>query len=184
MADLSKIKAPDGTEVDIKDATARSGLADKMDKADPTGTGSLSMNRRSSTTVGSYSTTLGYYGTASGNYSTSLGNRTKANGAESVAEGYSSTASGSDAHAQGYSTTVSGASAHSEGSGTTASGNQSHAEGSGCTAAGTYSQPPISFRSSYADSAAQRCSLVQLVKCQEGCHKRVFSAVKHGLGKG
>lgn len=139
MADLSKIKAPDGTEVDIKDATARSGLADKMDKADPTGTGTLSMNRKSSTTVGSYSTTLGYYGTASGNYSTSLGNRTKATGAESVAEGYSSTASGSDAHAEGYSTTASGASAHSEGSSTTASGNQSHAEGSGCTAAGTYS---------------------------------------------
>lgn len=139
MADLSKIKAPDGTEVDIKDATARSGLADKMDKADPTGTGSLSMNRRSGTTVGSYSTALGYNGTASGNYSTSLGNRTKATGAESVAEGYSSTASGSDSHAEGYSTTASGASAHSEGSGTTASGNQSHAEGSGCTAAGTYS---------------------------------------------
>lgn len=139
MADLSKIKAPDGTEVDIKDATARSGLADKMDKADPTGTGTLSMNRKSSTTVGSYSTTLGYYGTASGNYSTSLGNRTKATGAESVAEGYSSTASGSDAHAEGYSTTASGASAHSEGSSTTASGQQSHAEGSGCTAAGSYS---------------------------------------------
>ena len=139
MADLSKIKAPDGTEVDIKDATARSGLADKMDKANPTGTGSLSMNRKSSTTVGSYSVALGYNGTASGNYSTSLGNRTKAQGAESVAEGYSSTASGSDSHAEGYSTTASGASAHSEGSSTTASGNQSHAEGSVCTAAGHYS---------------------------------------------
>lgn len=139
MADLSKIKAPDGTEVDIKDATARSGLADKMDKANPTGTGTLSMNRKSSTTVGSYSTALGYNGTASGNYSTSLGNRTKAQGAESVAEGYSSNASGSDSHAEGYSTIASGASAHSEGSSTTASGNQSHAEGSGCTAAGKYS---------------------------------------------
>ena len=139
MADLSKIKAPDGTEVDIKDATARSGLADKMDKANPTGTGTLSMNRKSSTTVGSYSTTLGYYGTASGNYSTALGNRTKATGAESVAEGYSSTSSGSDSHAEGYSTTASGASAHSEGSSTTASGNQSHAEGSSCTAEGKYS---------------------------------------------
>lgn len=139
MADLSKIKAPDGTEVDIKDATARSGLADKMDKADPTGTGTLSINRRSSTTVGSYSVALGYNGTASGNYSTSLGNRTRATGAESVAQGYSSTASGSDSHAEGYSTTASGASAHSEGSGTTASGNQSHAEGDGCTAAGKYS---------------------------------------------
>ena len=139
MADLSKIKAPDGTKVDIKDATARSGLADKMDKAGPTGTGSLSMNRRDGTTAGSYSTTLGYIGTASGNYSTSLGNRTKATGTESVAEGYSSTASGSDSHAEGYSTTASGASAHSEGSGTTASGQQSHAEGSSCTAAAAYS---------------------------------------------
>lgn len=152
MADLSKIKAPDGTEVDIKDATARSGLADKIDKADPTGTGSLSMNRKSSTTVGSYSVALGYNGTASGNYSTSLGNRTKATGAESVAEGYSSTASGSDAHAEGYSTTASGASAHSEGSGTTASGQQSHAEGSSCTAAGKYSH--AEGRSSSTDSAA------------------------------
>ena len=139
MADLSKIKAPDGTEVNIKDATARSGLADKMDKANPTGTGTLSMNRRSMTTVGSYSVALGYNGIASASYSTSLGEGTKATGGGSVAEGYSTTASGSDSHAEGYSTTASGPSAHSEGSGTTASGNQSHAEGSGCTAAGIYS---------------------------------------------
>lgn len=159
MADLSKIKAPDGTEVDIKDATARSGLADKMDKADPTGTGTLSMNRKSGTTVGSYSTALGYNGTASGNYSTSLGNRTKATGAESVAEGYSSTASGSDSHAEGYSTTASGASAHSEGSGTSASGQQSHAEGSSCTAAGKYShaEGKSSSTGSNAQSAHAEC---------------------------
>ena len=173
MADLSKIKAPDGTEVDIKDATARSGLADKMDKADPTGTGSLSMNRNSSTTVGSYSTALGYNGTASGNYSTSLGNRTKATGAESIAEGYSSTASGSDAHAEGYSTTASGASAHSEGSGTTASGQQSHAEGSSCTAAGKYSH--AEGKSSSTNSTADAAHA-------EGYYTKASSQYSHAEG--
>lgn len=175
MADLSKIKAPDGTEVDIKDATARSGLADKMDKANPTGTGTLSMNRKSSTTVGSYSVALGYNGTASGNYSTSLGNRTKAQGAESVAEGYSSTASGSDSHAEGYSTTASGASSHSEGSSTTASGQQSHAEGSSCTAAGKYSH--AEGRNSSTDSAADASHA-------EGYGSVAYGSASHAEGIG
>lgn len=131
MADLSKIKAPDGTEVDIKDATARSGLADKMDKANPTGAGSLSINRKSGTTVGSYSTALGYNGTASGNSSHAEGRGCTAAGSYSHAEGRnSSTDSAAEAaHAEGYGSVAYGTAAHAEGFGCTATGNGSHAEG-------------------------------------------------------
>ena len=81
---------------------------DKMDKSNPTGTGSFSLNRKSGTTVGDYS----------------------------HAEGSSTTASGYASHAEGYVTTASGQyGSHAEGSSTTASGEVSHAEGSGTKAA-------------------------------------------------
>lgn len=47
MPDVSKIKTPDGTSYDIKDTTSRSGLADKMDKVNPTGSGNFSFNATS-----------------------------------------------------------------------------------------------------------------------------------------
>jgi len=83
-----------------------SGLADKMDKVNPTGTGSFSLNRKDNTTIGAYSFAEGYNTTASGNYS----------------------------HAEGSGTTASAYYCHAEGSGTTASGAISHAEGNGTTA--------------------------------------------------
>lgn len=84
------------------------GMQDKMDKANPTGTGALSLNRKANTTVGT----------------------------NSVAEGSSTTASGNDAHAEGDRTTASATASHAEGDQTTASGNYSHAEGSHSTASG------------------------------------------------
>lgn len=92
----------------------------KMDKANPTGTGSLSLNRKANTTIGQYSVAEGYMNTASGNYSHAEGNLT--------------TASGTDSHAEGGNSTASGLASHAEGSGTTASGTYSHAEGSGTIA--------------------------------------------------
>ena len=98
--------------------------ADKMDKVNPTGTGSLSLNRKAGTTVGTYSVAVGVETTASGNYS--------------VAEGAGTTASGSQSHAEGATTTASGNCAHAEGASATASGEVSHAEGFNTIAASRY----------------------------------------------
>ena len=87
----------------------------KMDSANPTGTGSLSLNRKSGTTVGTNSVAEGRNGTASGNFS--------------HAEGDNNTASGTQAHAEGYNNTASGTSSHVEGSTNVAKGIISHAEG-------------------------------------------------------
>ena len=59
----------------------------KMDKNNPVGNGTFSMNRKANTTVGQYSTALGYSNTASGN--------------ASHAEGYNTIASGTRQHVQG-----------------------------------------------------------------------------------
>ena len=81
-------------------------LAEKAPKANPVFTGSISLGRDSSSTVG--------------------GN--------SVAEGNSVVASGDMSHAEGYGTTASGLSAHSEGELSSAEGDFSHAEGRQTTA--------------------------------------------------
>ena len=89
---------------------------DKMDKIDPVGTGSFSMNRKAGTVVGVNSH--------------AEGERTTASGGRSHAEGYQAIASGQDSHAEGNDTTASGGESHAEGERTTASGGRSHAEGS------------------------------------------------------
>lgn len=65
-------------------------MGTKMDKANPTGTGSLSLNRKANTTVGSYSVAVGYNCEASSN--------------QAYAEGNNTVASGTYAHAQGWGT--------------------------------------------------------------------------------
>lgn len=82
----------------------------KMDKENPTGTGTFSLNRKAGTDVGS----------------------------NSFAEGTDGTASGIASHAEGYITTASATGSHAEGSATTASGSCSHAEGLGTIAATDY----------------------------------------------
>ena len=100
--------------------TNQTDIANKMDKANPTGTGSLSINRKANTTVGLNSV--------------AVGNNTTASGQDSFAEGSSSTASGSFSHAEGSSTGAYGRSSHAEGELSTASGDYSHAEGYGVLA--------------------------------------------------
>lgn len=113
------------TAVNTKTVTmpAAVDISGKMDKSNPTGTGSFSLNRKADTTIGSYSFAEGYDNIASGEYS--------------HAEGYSTTASSESAHAEGSNTTAAVPNAHAEGSNTTASGTASHAEGSYTTASGT-----------------------------------------------
>lgn len=104
---------------------------DKMDKTDPTGTGSFSMNRKAGTVIGANSHAEGDDTTASGAYSHAEGSSTKASGIVSHAEGFWTKASGNYSHAEGYWTTASGEGSHTEGNQTTANGNYSHAEGTG-----------------------------------------------------
>ena len=92
-------------------ATVGSTLGAKMDKANPTGTGALSLNRASGSTIGAYS----------------------------VAEGLSCTASGQRSHAEGSANTASGLGSHSEGGSNQAQGDYSHAEGNACVASGLIS---------------------------------------------
>lgn len=110
----------------------------KLDSTNPTGTGSLSLNRKANTTVGGYSVAEGYNCEASNNQCHAEGYNTKASGQRSHAEGEATVASGSHAHAENASNTASGDRTHAEGSGTTASATASHSEGSATTASGNY----------------------------------------------
>lgn len=91
-------------------------ITGKMDKANPTGTGTLSLNRKANTSIGQKSVAIGNECEASGDYS--------------HAEGYNTTASGGyGAHAEGSQTTASAFYSHAEGSNTQANGWASHAGG-------------------------------------------------------
>ena len=114
-------------------------LSDKMDKVNPTGTGSFSLNRKAGTPIGEWSFAEGSETTASGGASHAEGYDTTASGNYSHSEGTSTTASGMASHAEGAFTTASGSSSHAEGESTIASGNYSHAEGKLTTASGNYS---------------------------------------------
>lgn len=73
-------------------------LGDYLTKSNPTGTGSLSLNRKADTTIGDYSVAVGYNTTASGYVS--------------HAEGWLTTASGQVSHAEGLHTTANSESQH------------------------------------------------------------------------
>lgn len=105
-----------------------------MNKKDPSGTGSFSLNRSSRYSIGNFSFAEGYLTVASGDYSHAEGSYTTASGDYSHAEGNLTTASGAQSHAEGVNTTASGNYSHAEGNGATAIGNHSHAEGLNTTA--------------------------------------------------
>lgn len=104
---------------------------DKLDKKNPSGTGSFSLNRKADTVIGNYSFAEGCDTEASNHYSHAEGHNSIASGQRSHAEGFHTTASGTSSHAEGSNTTASGNCSHAEGNGTTASGLASHAEGIG-----------------------------------------------------
>ena len=72
-----------------------------MNKSNPVGTGSFSINRHPTTTAGDYSISLGYMSTTSGNYSYTEGYNTKTYGNGAHAEGWSTIARSNASHAQG-----------------------------------------------------------------------------------
>ena len=104
----------------------------------PNFTNSISMARKSDTTIGAQSVALGSNTTASGDYSHAEGAGATASGYVSHAEGEETTASGYCSHAEGYGTTASGQASHAEGESTTVSGYVSHAEGTGTIASSDY----------------------------------------------
>lgn len=115
-------------------------LSTKMDKTNPTGTGSFSLNRRANSTVGVNSFVAG--GTnnaAAGDTAHAEGFGTSASGVAAHSEGASTYATGNYSHAEGQYTTAQGTHSHAEGNSTTASGNYSHSEGESTTAAGNSS---------------------------------------------
>lgn len=117
------------TAIDTAINTVDSKVDSKMNKVNPAGTGSFSLNRKAGTTVGKNSHAEGYNTTASGENSHAEGYNTTASSMYAHAEGSDTTASGTYSHAEGNTTTASGRNSHTEGLNTTASGNQSHAEG-------------------------------------------------------
>jgi len=104
-------------------------LDSKMNKVNPTGTGSFSLNRKANTTIGDNSFAAGMNTTASGRTSYAEGVLTTASGQGSHSEGYHTTAEGNYSHAEGNDTTASGMFSHAEGYGTTASGRAQHVSG-------------------------------------------------------
>lgn len=90
-------------------------IENKMDKANPSGNGSFSLNRKSGTIVG--------------DNSHAEGNNTTASGLDSHAEGDTTTASGYASHAEGFVTTASGEVSHAEGYGTNAASQCQHSQG-------------------------------------------------------
>lgn len=101
----------------------------KMDKENPFGTGSFSMNRSPNGAVGSSSVAVGKDTEASGKESFAEGYRTIASGKYSHAEGLESMATGDCSHAEGSGTVAFGVKSHAEGTSTEARGRMSHAEG-------------------------------------------------------
>ena len=76
----------------------------KLDSANPTGTGKLSMNRASGSTEGTNSIALGTNSTASGSRAFTTGQNTVASGDYTRASGYGCTASGLISSAEGQGT--------------------------------------------------------------------------------
>ena len=101
----------------------------KMDKTNPVGEGTFSLNRKEGSSIGEYSFSEGHKTTASGVGSHAEGEFTTASGHYSHAEGFITTASGDISHAEGQQTIASGDGSHAEGLGTIAASEDQHVQG-------------------------------------------------------
>lgn len=151
-----------------------------LTKINPNGTGSLSLNRKSDSTIGTNSVALGIDSTASGNYSMTEGKQTTASGEAAHAEGVSTTASKVGAHAEGGSTKASGNYSHAEGYSTTASGTYSHAEGAYSTSSGAYSHAEGSY-TKVTTSASSTPLLSSSTTGGQYGHAEGYGTVSYGL---
>lgn len=115
---LSNVKGDKGDKGEKGDSPVV--IEGKMEKENPSGYGSISVNRKADSEVGEFSVAIGKDNIASG-YA-------------SYAEGCNNEASAKYAHAEGYGCIASGEHAHAEGRDTVAGGTHTHAEGCGCKA--------------------------------------------------
>ena len=111
----------------------------KMEKENPSGYGSISVNRKADSEVGEFSVAIGKDNIASGYASYAEGCNTVASDKYAHAEGYGCEASGDNAHAEGRNTVASGLHTHAEGCGCKADQAVTHAEGWYTSAFGQYS---------------------------------------------
>lgn len=131
-------------------AAIKKDVDSKASSSNPAFIGSISLGRKSGSTIGTSSVAEGdlvvasedcshaegYSTTASGKYSHAEGASTQASGNYSHAEGAQTVASGRYSHAEGDLVVASGDCSHAEGANTQAKGMQSHAEGLGTIASG------------------------------------------------
>jgi len=104
MADISKIKLPDGTTRDIKDANA-STIKNLLDGSANNSLRSVgSVEESASYTIGTNAVALGNKTQASGNSATALGSESVATSDNAVAIGAKATASGNSSYAIGENT--------------------------------------------------------------------------------
>lgn len=101
FSDLKAV-AFSGSYNDLSDKPTIPDISTKMDKADPTGTGKLSINRKTNTTIGNYSAAFGHDCTASADYSVAMGDNCVASGNGSIAMGGYTIASAACQTALGY----------------------------------------------------------------------------------
>jgi hypothetical protein len=132
-----------------------------MTKSNPTGVGSLSMNRAAATTIGAYSTTLGLNCTADAECAFAEGSGSVAEGDFSHAEGYSTEATNEGSHAEGCQTSANGVYSHAEGQETTANTECAHAEGYRTGAYGDHSHAEGSESETYGDYSHAEGNLTQ-----------------------
>ena len=109
----------------VQNKIVTANINNKMDKVNPIGSGSLSIGRDSSSTVG--------------DYSSAVGTNVVASGYASHAEGHSCSATEHAAHSEGYNTKSIGVAAHSEGGATFSYANFAHTQNHGNKAAHQFS---------------------------------------------
>lgn len=140
--DIIRSAQADWNETDVtSDAFIKNkpDVDDFMTKSNPTGTGSLSMNRKAGTAIGVNSTAEGTQCTAVGAGSHAEGTITIAAGVNAHAEGMDTKALGNYSHTEGNGTVANTDAAHAEGIDTIADDTGAHAEGLGTIASAAYS---------------------------------------------
>ncbi len=112
-------------------------LSGKMNKSNPKGTGSFSLDRKTGSTVGFHSFAMGLDSVSSGDHSFAMGENAEAVGDYSVAMGENVAANGDYSVAMGDSSSTHGKGSVAMGDNTAASGNGAFAEGVETYAYGT-----------------------------------------------
>lgn len=167
---LSNVKGDKGDKGEKGDSPVV--IEGKMEKENPSGYGSISVNRKADSEVGEFSVAIGKDNIASGYASYAEGRNNEASDKYAHAEGYGCRASGEHAHAEGRDTVASGLHTHAEGCGCKADQAVTHAEGWYTSAFGQYSHVE-------GDHSETRGSISHA----EGLYTQANSSCQHVQGK-